>query len=74
MPIGNRSTSVRAKFTGLGQRSEDGVYDHGWNTARSIADGGGRESLLAERRGHGNSRGEKKVDQHGLGRLLVATR
>jgi len=31
MLIANRSTSVRAKPTGLGQRSGDGVYDRGSN-------------------------------------------
>src|SRR5437870_1381904 len=62
MPIANRSTSVRAKPTGLGQRSGDGVYDRGSNVAGPRADGGEQESLLAERRELGNNLGERKVE------------
>src|SRR3979411_2436555 len=62
MPIANRSTSVRAKPTGLGQRSGDGVYDRGSNVARPRADGGEQESLLAEQRELGNNLGERKVE------------
>src|SRR6266699_6088800 len=62
MPIANRSTSVRAKPTGLGQRSGDGVYDCGSNVAGPRADGGEQESLLAERRELGNNLGERKVE------------
>jgi len=60
--IANRSTSVRAKPTGLGQRSGDGVYDRGSNAAGPRADGGEQESLLAERRELGNNLGERKVE------------
>jgi hypothetical protein len=42
---------VRAKPTGLGQSNGDAGYDRGGNVRRSIADDGGREFLLAERRG-----------------------
>src|SRR5256886_9714613 len=62
MPIANRSTSVRAKPTGLGQRSGDGVYDRGSNVAGPRADGGEQESLLTERRELGNNLGERKVE------------
>ena|SRR5438552_671533 len=62
MPIANRSTSVRAKPTGLGQRSGDGVYDRGSNVAGPRADGGEQQSLLAERRELGNNLGERKVE------------
>ena len=62
MPIANRSTSVRAKPTGLGQRSGEGVYDRGSNVAGPRADGGEQESLLAERRKLGNNLGERKVE------------
>ncbi len=53
---------MRAKPTGLGQRSGDGVYDRGSNVAGPRADGGEQESLLAERRELGNNLGERKVE------------
>jgi len=69
MPIANRSTSVRAKPTGLGQRSGDGVYDRGSNVARPRADGGEQESLLAEQRELGNNLGERKVESAWPGKV-----
>jgi hypothetical protein len=42
---------VRAKPTWLGQSNADAGYDRGGNARRSIADDGGREFLLVERRG-----------------------
>src|SRR5438309_10384819 len=69
MPIANRSTSVRAKPTGLGQRSGDGVYDRGSNVARPEADVGEQESLLAERRELGNNLAERKVESAWPGKV-----
>src|SRR3979490_2962711 len=69
MPIANRSTSVRAKPTGLGQRSGDGVYDRGSNVAKPRADGGEQESLLAEQRELGNNLGERKVESAWPGKV-----
>src|SRR3979409_2664161 len=69
MPIANRSTSVRAKPTGLGQRSGDGAYDRGSTVARPRADGGEQESLLAERRELGNNLGERKVESAWPGKV-----
>src|SRR3977135_4651324 len=69
MPIANRSTSVRAKPTGLGQRSGDGVYDRGSNVAGPRADGGEQESLLAEQRELGNNLGERKVESAWPGKV-----
>src|SRR5258708_12816997 len=68
MPIANRSTTVRAKPTGCGRPSGDGAYAHGSNVAGPRADGGEQESLLAERRGFGNSRAEKRADLTWLGK------
>jgi hypothetical protein len=45
----------------FGQSNGDAAYDRGWNAARSIADDGGQESLLAERRGLGNNLAERRV-------------
>src|SRR4030088_736682 len=69
MPIVTRSTSVRAKPTGLGQRSGDGVYDRGSNVAGPRADGGEQESLLAEQRELGNNLGERKVESAWPGKV-----
>jgi hypothetical protein len=60
---------VRAKPTGLGQRSGDGVYDRGSNVARPRADGGEQESLLAEQRELGNNLGERKVESAWPGKV-----
>src|SRR5260370_8324390 len=68
MPIANRSTTVRAKPTGCGRPSGDGAYAHGSNVAGARADGGEEESLIAERRGFGNSRAEKRADLTWLGK------
>src|SRR5258708_34599856 len=68
MPIANRSTTARAKPTGCGRPSGDGAYAHGSNVAGPRADGGEQESLLAERRGFGNSRAEKRADLTWLGK------
>src|SRR5260370_21897625 len=62
MPIANRSTSVRARPTGCGRPSGEGGYAHGWNVAGPGADGGERESLLAEQRGLGNNFAERRVE------------
>jgi hypothetical protein len=61
MPIANRPTIVRAKPTIHGQPNRDGLYDRGSNAARPRADGGGQESLLAERRELGNNLAERKA-------------
>src|SRR5260370_40528361 len=68
MPIANTSTTVRAKPTGCGRPSGDGGYAHGSNVAGPRADGGEQESMLAERRGFGNSRAEKRADLTWLGK------
>jgi len=59
MPSANRSTSVRAKPTGLGQPNEDAAYGRSSNAASPGADVGELESLLAERRGLGNNLAER---------------
>src|SRR5258708_10409451 len=62
MPIANRSTNVRGKPTGIGQRNRGGACEDGSNGARPRVDDGGQESLLAERRGLGNNLAERRVE------------
>jgi hypothetical protein len=68
MPIANRSTTARAKPTGLGQPNEDAVYDRSANAAVPGVDAGEQESLLAEWRELGNNLGERKVESAWLGK------
>src|SRR5258708_39364362 len=62
MPIGNRSTSERARPTGCGRPSGEGGYAHGSNVAGPRADGGEQASPLAEQRGLGNNLGGRGVE------------
>src|SRR2546421_10197429 len=69
MPIANRSTTARAKPTGLDQPNRDGAYDRGSNVARPEADVGEQESLLAERHEPGNNLAETKVESAWPGKV-----
>src|SRR5207237_5139841 len=68
-PIANRSTTARAKPTGLDQPNRDGAYDRGSNVARPEADVGEQESLLAERHEPGNNLAETKVESAWPGKV-----
>src|SRR2546421_12777460 len=69
MPIANRSTTARAKPTGLDQPNRDGAYDRGSNVASPEADVGEQESLLAERHELGNNLAERKVESAWPGKV-----